>query len=81
MRFPHRACAAFFAAAGPVLGGVLILVTDAPFWLVNVVAGLVYAVAMPFVALAAAYVYFDERVRDERRDEGPDVLPAEIALD
>jgi hypothetical protein len=39
---------------GPLLGALLILVTDAPFWLVNVVAGVVYAVTMPFVALTTA---------------------------
>ena len=47
-------------------------------WL-NVISGFVYAVAMPFVALATAYVYFDMRVRDELvRDRGPEQLPAEI---
>ena len=39
--------------------------------LLNVVAGVVYALAMPFVALTTAYVYFDARVREE--------LPAEAA--
>ncbi|HWO48129.1 MAG TPA: hypothetical protein VNM41_08715, partial [Solirubrobacterales bacterium] len=38
-------------AAGPLIGVLLILVTDAPLWLVNVIAGIVYAVAMPLVAL------------------------------
>ena len=54
---------------GPLLGALLILATDAPFWLVNVVAGVVYAVTMPFVALTTAYVYFDARVRDELAGE------------
>jgi hypothetical protein len=68
-------------AAGPVLGALLILVTNAPFSLVNVFAGLVYVVAMPFVALATSYVYFDARVRDELvPDRDPDVLPVEIEL-
>ena len=40
-----------------------------PFWLVNVIAGLVYAVAMPFVALTTAYVYFDARTRARARGE------------
>ena len=66
-------------AAGPVLGAVLILLTSAPLALINVVAGLVYVVAMPLVGLATAYVYFDARVRDELEpDPEPDVLPAEI---
>ena len=54
---------------GPFMGALLILGTDAPFWLVNVVAGVVYAVTMPFVALTTAYVYFDARVRSELADE------------
>jgi hypothetical protein len=66
---------------GPLLGALLILVTDAPFWLVNVVAGVVYAVTMPFVALTTAYVYFDARVRVELEGEHhPAQLPAEIGL-
>jgi hypothetical protein len=46
---------------------------------VNVVAGIVYAVTMPFVALTTVYAYFDARVREEM-DSGrePVVLPAEI---
>jgi hypothetical protein len=66
---------------GPLVGVLLILGTDAPFWLVNVVAGLVYAVTMPFVALTTAYVYFDVRVRRELAGEPEPVqLPPEIEL-
>ena len=66
---------------GPIVGALLILATSAPFWLVNVVAGAIYAVAMPFVALTTAYLYYDCRVRDElRTDETGDRLPAEIGL-
>jgi hypothetical protein len=66
---------------GPLIGALLILVTNAPFWLVNVVAGVIYALTMPFVALTTAYVYFDCRVRYElRAHEGGDRLPAEIEL-
>jgi hypothetical protein len=66
---------------GPLIGAVLILATAAPFWLVNVVAGVIYAVTMPFVALTTAYVYFDCRVRDElSTEETGDRLPAEIGL-
>ena len=67
--------------AGPLLGALLIVVTDAPFWLVNVVAGVVYVLAMPLVAVTTAYVYFDRRVDEELEGESkPDVLPAEIGL-
>ncbi len=66
---------------GPVIGAVLLLVTSAPFWLVNIVAGAIYAVTMPLVALTTAYLYFDCRVRDELGpDETGDALPAEIGL-
>jgi hypothetical protein len=67
---------------GPLVGALLILATSAPFWLVNVVAGAIYAVTMPFVALTTAYVYFDCRVRDELRPaDTTDQLPAEIGLE
>jgi hypothetical protein len=67
--------------AGPLLGVLLIVTTSLPFWLVNVIAGVVYAVAMPFVALATAYAYFDARTRGEL-DATSDLaeLPAEIEL-
>jgi hypothetical protein len=73
--------AAISLAAGPLLGALLVLVTDAPFALLNLVAGVVYALALPFVALTTSYVYFDARTRFEldRADE-PDELPAEIQL-
>jgi hypothetical protein len=66
---------------GPFVGALLILGTSAPFWLVNVIAGAIYAVAMPFVALTTAYLYFDCRVREELGpQEAGDVLPAEIGI-
>ena len=68
-------------AAGPFVGALLIFVTSIPFAFINLIAGLVYAVTMPFVALATAYVYFDTRVRDELAPEHePGELPAEIQL-
>ncbi len=67
--------------AGPLVGSLLLVVTNAPLALLDVVAGIIYAVTMPFVALTTAYVYFDMRVRDELAAEsGPDLLPAEISL-
>jgi hypothetical protein len=65
--------------AGPLLGVVLILVTGAPFWLVNLVAGVVYALTMPLVAITTVYVYFDRRVAFELGDDRETTqLPAEI---
>ena len=52
-------------AAGPLLGVALIFTTDMPLAFLNVVAGLVYALALPYVALVTAYVYFDARARGE----------------
>jgi len=72
---------ALVVVAGPLIGVLLILLTDAPFWLVNVIAGIVYAVAMPLVALVTAYVYFDARTRGELETESElTELPAEIEL-
>ena len=72
--------AAIAIVSGPLIGALLILLVDAPFAFVNVLAGLVYAVAMPFVGIATTYVYYDTLTR-ERLGEGepaPTELPAEI---
>jgi hypothetical protein len=66
--------------AGPLVGVGLILGTDAPFWLVNVIAGIVYALAMPFVALTTAYLYFDARARQVADEAEPAELAAEFGL-
>jgi hypothetical protein len=73
--------AALVLVAGPFLGALLILLTSVPLAWLNLISGVFYAVALPFVALATAYVYFDARVRDELAP-GPkaDLLPAEIEL-
>jgi hypothetical protein len=66
---------------GPFLGALLILLISAPLALMNIAAGVVYALTMPFVALMTSYVYFDTRARVElEHDEAPAVLPAEITL-
>ena len=67
--------------AGPLVGALLIFVSNSSLALLNLVAGIVYAIALPFVALVTCYVYFDARVREElephdtRRE-----LPAEITI-
>jgi hypothetical protein len=68
-------------ATGPLLGAVLIFVSNSSLAVLNVVAGVVYAIAIPFVALVTAYVYFDARAREqlEPRDVRAE-LPAEITL-
>ena len=68
-------------AAAPLIGGLLILATSAPLWLLNVVAGVVYALTMPFFALVISYLYFDARTREALAPERqPTELPAEIEL-
>jgi hypothetical protein len=66
---------------GPILGVLLIFATNAPFALVNVVAGVVYAVAMPFAALITSYVYYDAIVREQLEPRADDELPAELPAD
>jgi hypothetical protein len=72
--------AAIALAAGPLLGVVLIFLTDMPLAFLNVVAGVVYALALPFVAIVTGYVYFDARTRGELEPVQPAELPAEIEL-
>jgi hypothetical protein len=65
---------------GPVFGTVLILVTGAPFAVVNIVAGITFALLMPYVGLMVGYLYFDAEVRDRLAHQAVDrpvVLPAE----
>jgi hypothetical protein len=69
-------------AAGPLLGALLIFVSNSSLALLNLVSGLVYAIALPFVALVTAYVYFDARARLELEPvDTRDELPAEITVD
>jgi hypothetical protein len=72
--------AAVALLAGPLLGTILIFLTEAPLAALNLVAGVVYALALPFVALVTAYVYFDARTRVELEVPDPAELPAEIQL-
>ena len=65
-------------AIGPLIGTALIFVTSLPFSVTNVLSGIVYAVALPFVALTAVYVYFDTLARERLDEPEPDKLPAEI---
>ena len=74
--------AAIALAAGPLLGVALIFTTSTPFVLVNIVAGVVYTLAFPFVALVTAYLYYDARVHEalEPAPERHSQLPAEADL-
>ncbi len=73
--------AALALLAGPLIGALLIFTTEVPLAYLNLFAGVVYALAMPFVALVTAYVYFDARARSELEPvEHVSELPAEIQL-
>jgi hypothetical protein len=73
--------AALALFAGPLIGAIRIFTSEVPFVVLNIVAGIVYALAMPFVALVTAYVYFDARARLELEPvESVSELPAEIQL-
>jgi len=73
---------ALVLAIGPVLGTTLILGTSLPFSVSNAIAGIVYALFIPLVALNTVYVYADIVVRDElepRQDKDVQ-MPAEVSL-
>jgi hypothetical protein len=75
------ASAAVALMLGPLLGAILIFLTDLPLATLNLAAGVVYALSMPFVALVTAYVYFDSRARLELEPvEHVSELPQEISL-
>ena len=58
----------------------LLFIPGTPVALVNIIAGLIYAVAMPFVGLTTTYVYYDTLVRERLAPaaEAPARLPAEV---
>ncbi len=74
------AAAALAIIAGPLLGALLLFIPGTPVALVNIIAGLIYAVAMPFVGLTTTYVYYDTLVRERLAPaaEAPARLPAEV---
>jgi hypothetical protein len=54
-------------AAGPIIGILLLLETTRSFFLINAISSLVYAVTIPFVALALTYLYYDLRQRESEQ--------------
>ena len=67
--------------AGPLVGAALLFTTDASFNWINLIAGLVYVLAMPFVAVATTYLYYDLKTRlaiEARELAHGDELPAEL---
>lgn len=65
---------------GPLCGTLLLFVTHASFDFINLVSSVVYAVVLPYVAIATTYLYFDLRVVKQRvaeTEEADEVLPVE----
>ena len=62
---------------GPLCGTLLLFVTPASFDFINLVAGAVNAVVLPYAAVATTYLYFDLRVEKESEPGDEDVLLAE----
>lgn len=64
------------AITGPLVGVILLLVSDGSFNVINLVTALVYVVTIPFVALVLGYLYLDLSLRAGSPDAGearPDV--------
>jgi hypothetical protein len=58
--------------AGPIVGVVLLLATDVDAYLINLTSSLIYAAALPFIALAITYLFFDRAgSRDVAQDSAP----------
>ena len=67
--------------AGPLLGTILIFASSSSLALLNLVAGVVYAFTLPYVAIVTSFVYMDVRTRHELDvEEAVDELPAEIVV-
>jgi hypothetical protein len=65
---------------GPLTGTILLFATSASFNFINLASSVVYVLVLPYVAIAAAYLYFDLKVAEDTdpdKSEASDVLPAE----
>jgi hypothetical protein len=63
---------------GPLCGTLLLFVTHASFDFINLVAGVIDAVVLPYAAIATTYLYFDLRVAKHSEAEEEGVLPADV---
>jgi Vacuolar protein sorting-associated protein 62 len=66
-------------ATGPVVGVLLILGSDAPLEVIDIVAGVTYAFLIPYTGLTTTYAYYDASVRERlaRDTVAAEELPAE----
>ena len=65
---------------GPLVGVLLLFISSASFNFINLVSGVIYAIVLPYAAIATTYLYFDLRIANDQRTatEGQgDVLPEE----
>ncbi|MBB5791409.1 Vps62-related protein [Jiangella mangrovi] len=60
------------AITGPLIGVILLLVSDGSFNVINLITALVYVVTIPFVALVLGYLYLDLRIRAGSPEAGED---------
>jgi hypothetical protein len=68
---------------GPVVGTLLLLASSASFDFINLVSSVVYAVVLPYVAIATTYLYFDLSLAEElggEEDDSRAVLPEETTM-
>jgi hypothetical protein len=62
---------------GPLCGTLLLFVTHASFDFINLVSSVVYAVVLPYTAIATTYLYFDLRVQKQQEGEAAEGEAAE----
>src|SRR5581483_6250727 len=62
---------------GPLCGTLLLFATHASFDFINLVAGLIDAIVVPYAAIATTYLYFDLLVAKHGETADEAVLPAE----
>ncbi|TDD99113.1 hypothetical protein [Jiangella asiatica] len=67
------------AITGPLVGVILLLVSDGSFDLINLITAVVYVATIPYVALVLGYLYLDLSIRAEEddvaREGGPSPAP------
>jgi uncharacterized membrane protein len=54
---------------GPLFGTLLLFVSHASFDFINLVSSVVYAVVLPYAAIATTYLYFDLRAAKKQEAE------------
>lgn len=59
----------------------LLFITSASFDFVNLISSVVYAIVLPYAAIATTYLYFDLRIAYSQRattEASGDVLPEDV---